>query len=371
MAAPAPRRSSGTIRFRALRLLGGWTEREVAHLDPGCFAIVMATGIISNAFFLEGRRGLSDALLAVNLAVYAWLWVATAVRATRFPAALWADLVSPRLVFSFFTIVAATDVLALGIDLRGFGTAALFMWLVALALWLLLIYLGFAVLTFLNKVGGAKVIDGGWLNAIVGTQSLVILGTQVALLPAHFGPAVFVLFHMLWTVGLGLYGILIVLLCYRMFFVELKPEDVNPQVWVVMGAAAISTNAGSTLVMSNGGLPFLLSLRPFIDGVTLAMWAWATWWIPLLVLLGVWKHGVHGVPLRYTTTLWSMVFPLGMYAVASDRLSLVAEVPALQSVSRAMVWIALAAWTATAISLIAASWRSAQAFAVAPAGSRA
>ena len=145
MAAPAPRRSSGTIRFRALRLLGGWTEREVAHLDPGCFAIVMATGIISNAFFLEGRRGLSDALLAVNLAVYAWLWVATAVRATRFPAALWADLASPRLVFSFFTIVAATDVLALGIDLRGFGTAALFMWLVALTLWLMLIYLGFAV----------------------------------------------------------------------------------------------------------------------------------------------------------------------------------------------------------------------------------
>ena len=102
------------------------------------------------------------------------------------------------------------------------------------------------------------------------------------------------------------------LLCYRMFFVELKPEDVNPQVWVVMGAAAISTNAGSTLVMSNGGLPFLLSLRPFIDGVTLAMWAWAMWWIPLLVLLGVWKHGVarrpfalhddaleHGIPARH------------------------------------------------------------------------
>src|SRR6188768_3158225 len=259
MAAPAPRRSSGTIRFRALRLFGAWTEREIAHLDPGCFAIVMATGIISNAFFLDGRRGLSDALLAVNLAVYAWLWVATIVRAARFPAALGADFASPRLVFSFFTIVAATDVLALGIDLRGFGTAALFMWLVALALWLMLIYLGFAVLTFLNKAGGAKVIDGGWLNAIVGTQSLVILGTQVALLPAHSGPAVFVLFHVLWTVGLGLYGILIVLLCYRMFFVELKPEDVNPQVWVVMGAAAISANAGSTLVMSNGGLPFLLA----------------------------------------------------------------------------------------------------------------
>lgn len=57
-----------------------------------------------------------------------------------------------------------------------------------------------------------------------------------------------------------------------------------------------------------------------------------------------------------------MVFPLGMYAVASHRLSLVAEVPALQSLSRAMLWIALAAWGATGIGLVIASWRSAGAF---------
>jgi Voltage-dependent anion channel len=216
-----------------------WTEREIATLDPGCFALVMATGIISNAFFLEGRRGLSDVLFAVNLAAYSWLCVATALRAVRFTAEPWADLASPRLVFSFVTIVAATDVLAMGIDLRGFGTVALAMWLVALAVWLILIYAGFAVLMFLNKAGGAKVIDGGWLNAIVGTQSLVILGAQITALPASAGPTVPVLIHMLWTVGLGLYGILVVLLSYRMFFVELKPDDVNPQLWVVMGAAAI------------------------------------------------------------------------------------------------------------------------------------
>src|SRR5262245_24541305 len=320
------RHSSGQVRFRALRLFAAWTEREVALLDPGCFALVMATGIISNAFFLDGRRGLSDVLLAINLAAYSWLSVATALRAVRFTAQLRADLANPRLVFSFFTVVAAT--------LRGADVPQ----------------------------QSAKVIDGGWLNAIVGTQSLVILGAQVATMPASAGPTVPVLIHILWTVGLGLYGILIVLLSYRMFFVELKPDDVNPQLWVVMGAAAISTNAGSTLVASNGGLPFLLSIRPFIDGVTLAMWAWATWWIPLLLLLGVWKHGAHRVPLRYTTALWSMVFPLGMYAVASHRLSLVAEVPALQSMSRVMAWIALAAWSATGIGLVLASWHSARAF---------
>ena len=36
--------------------LRAWLDREVASLHPGCFALVMATGIISNAFFLEGRH---------------------------------------------------------------------------------------------------------------------------------------------------------------------------------------------------------------------------------------------------------------------------------------------------------------------------
>ena len=71
------------------------------------------------------------------------------------------------------------------------------------------------------------------------------------------------------------------------------------------------------------------------------MWAWATWWIPLLVLLGIWKHGVCRVPVTYTPMFWSLVFPLGMYALASLRLSLAADFPPLRTLSLAMAWIAL------------------------------
>ena len=99
-------------------------------------------------------------------------------------------------------------------------------------------------------------------------------------------------------------------------------------------------------------------MRPFIDGVTLIMWAWATWWIPLLILFGVWKHGVLRLPITYTPMLWSLVFPLGMYALASLRLSLASDFPPLRAVSLAMVWIALAAWAATAAGLVMTFWRS-------------
>jgi len=169
---------------------------------------------------------------------------------------------------------------------------------------------------------------------------------------------VFVLIHMLWGVGLGLYGIFIVLFAHRIFFVDVAPDDITPLLWVVMGAAAIATNAGSALILSETGIAFLTSMRPFIDGVTLILWAWATWWIPLLILFGIWKHGVCRVPLAYTPALWSLVFPLGMYALASLRLSLAADFSPLRTISRAMVWIALAAWAATAVGLALASWKS-------------
>lgn len=316
----------------------------------------MATGIISNAFLFEARRPVSDALFAFNVIAYPWLLTATLIRAARFGRALCADLINPRMVFSFFTIVAATNVLGIGVHLRGFTSLALAMWLFALVLWFVLIYLSFGVLTFFNTAHRANIVDGGWLIAIVGTESLVILGTVVAAPLGHFGPAVFVLIHMLWGVGLALYGIFITLFASRIFFLDFEPEDITPLLWVVTGAAAISTNAGSALILADTALPFLQSMRPFIDGVTLITWAWATWWIPLLLLFGIWKHGICRIPITYTPMLWSLVFPLGMYALASLRLSLATDFPPLRSISLAMVWVALAAWVATAIGLALASW---------------
>ena len=338
--------------------LATWLNNEVARLYPGCFALVMATGIISNALFLEGYRGPSDTLFAVNCLAYPVLVVFTTLRAILFSRALWSDLTNPRLVFSFFTIVAATDVFGVGINLRGYEYISIFMWLFALILWFGLIYFCFAVLVFLNTAHGANVVHGGWLIAIVGTESLVILGTIIAPATGALSSAVFILIHMLWGVGLALYGIFVTLFAYRIFFFDVEPDDITPLLWVVMGAAAITTNAGSALILTESGMAFLHSMRPFIDGVTLIMWAWATWWIPLLLLFGIWKHGICRVPLSYTPMFWSLVFPLGMYALASLRLSLATDYPPLRSISNAMVWTALAAWATTAGAFFFASLRS-------------
>ncbi|HET8528771.1 MAG TPA: tellurite resistance/C4-dicarboxylate transporter family protein [Gaiellaceae bacterium] len=328
-------------------------DRAAETLYPGYFNLVMATGIVSNAFFLLHRRALSDAIVAVAAAAYVILLVLLALRVLRYARRLWEDLVDPEHVFMFFTFVAGTDVLGVGLHLRGYDAAATVLWLVALGVWIVLGYFSFSVLTFVNVEEEAEIVHGGWLIAIVGTESLAILGVVLAPRFGSFDDTAVVTVYALWGIGIVLYAIFITLFMRRIFFIRVDPDDMRPLFWVVMGAAAIATNAGSTLVASPPGLPFLRSMRPFVDGTTLVIWAWATWWIPLLVILGVWRHVVRRYPIHYEPAYWNLVFPLGMYTVATYRLSLAADYTALQSISRVLVWVAFAAWFATLVGLLA------------------
>ena len=341
--------------------MGGWRawlDNGVAGLYPGYFALVMATGIISNAFFFMGWLALSNALFGINLIAYPVLLLMTLARIGDHPRVIWRDLTDPKIVFSFFTIVAASSVLGVQFDLRGVAAAATVLWLFAFLVGFVLLYFSFSVLTFLNTAHDANVVHGGWLIAIVGTQSLVLLGARVAEHSLEAAGWIFILIHMLWGIGIALYGIFVTLFSYRIFFFEVEPKDVTPLHWVVMGAAAISANAGTTLILSESHLPFLQAMRPFVDGVTLIIWAWGTWWIPLLIVFGVWAHGIRKLSITYTPALWSLVFPLGMYSLSTFRLSLATQFPPLQNLGLALVWIAFAVWVATFIGMIRSLWRS-------------
>ncbi len=199
---------------------------------------------------------------------------------------------------SFFTIVAACNVLGIQFDLRGYAGAAIALWLFALVASNFLLYFSFAVLSFLNTASDANVVHGGWLIAIVGTQSLVLLGVRIADHATGYGTGITVLVHMLWGVGLALYAIFVTLFSYRIFFFKFSPQDLSPLLWVVMGAAAISANAGTSLILGGDAhMPFrhheALHRRRHHDDLGLG-----DLWIPLLVCFGVWKHVICRVPLR-------------------------------------------------------------------------
>ena len=318
--------------------------RWLEALSPSNFALVMATGIMSFAFDLTGHARLGDGLFGLTLLAWVVLIALSAWRLVAFTQAVKADLLNIRRVFAFFTLVAATNVLGVLLLRHGLLYAAMACWALAFMAWCLLLYLSFSVLVFLTHENSVNVVHGDWLTSIIGTHSLVLLGAGLAPHLGEYAGYMMIEIHLLWGLGLIFYALFVTLFCHRIFFLSFKPEDTSPLLWVIMGAAAIGANAGTSLILADTPMPFLLTMRPFIDGVSLLLWAWATWWIPMLVIFGLWKHRVKRFPLRYEPALWSMVFPLGMYAAVSYRFGLASDFSPLTWISRVMVWVAFVTW---------------------------
>lgn len=331
--------------------------KALESLHPGNFAFVMATGIISVALNAQGYSEPSVAFAVIAIVAWVVLLLLCIARTVSFYQAVVIDLTSPRMVFSYFTLVAATNIVGMLLHGYGYSTLAIVCWFIAFSCWCLLLYLAFSVLTFLSHEENVNIMHGGWLITIVGTQSLVLLGVAIAPSFGEYEHYMMMEVHLLWGLGLSLYGIFVTLFCYRIFFLRLKPQDLTPLLWVVMGAAAISANAGTSLLQSQGQIPFLATQVPFIDGVTLMIWSWATWLVPLLTLFGIWKHIVRKEPFAYEPIIWSMVFPLGMYTVASERIGHVAQFPPMIWIAQIVLVLALIAWAFSLVGLLSKVWR--------------
>jgi tellurite resistance protein TehA-like permease len=332
--------------------LSGRVSQAVRGLDPGYFALVMGSGIISVGMLLDGHIALSVLLLVVCALSFVALVILTAWRLVSYRDAIQDDFTDPRRGFRFFTFIAGTNVLGarLGMDGHVQATAALLV--VAGLTWLVLGY----VVPWTAVLGNehrpvVATANGTWFIWVVASQSVAISAAAIQPKFQSVGGSLAVVAVFSWSVGVFLYVAAGIFVSARMLLYELRPADLTPPYWVAMGASAITVLAGSRIVeMANA--PMVDATRGLIAGASVIFWSFATWLIPVLVAAGWWRHHTHGVPLNYEATLWSIVFPLGMYAVAGIYLAQADHLPLVGSIGSTELWVAFAAWALTMVAMI-------------------
>lgn len=327
----------------------------IRELSPSYFALVMATGIVSIAAEFAGYSSIAFILLWLNVVQFSILWILYIWRIIQFPQNFLHDLTDHQNSFGFFTIVAGTCVFANQlIVIYGIYTIPMVLWIIGVVLWIVLTYTIFVNITIKeNKPELDRGINGAWLLAVVATQAIAVLS---ALLSLHFDQPYRLYLNFLalsmWLWGGMMYIWMISLIFYRYTFYKFMPGDLSPPYWISMGAMAISTLAGSLLIKNSGDAWFLQTLHPFLKGFTIFFWATGTWWIPMLIILAIWRHGYKKYPLTYEPGYWGGVFPLGMYTASTFEMARVMNLDFLIPIPKYFIYIAFTAWIVTFYGLV-------------------
>jgi tellurite resistance protein TehA-like permease len=329
--------------------VGSW----LATMDPGYFAAVMATGIVGVSARLAGHPLMAEALLWLTVVLFVVLLCAYIARGARFPRRFASSLRNPSTAVAYFTLVAGTNVLASALLPHGLWAVALVLGSAAAVLWTVLTYGLLCSVVLAGNRPLLRDISGLWLVWVVGTQSVSVLATGLA----HQLPwpgadrALGVAGLLAWSVGIVLYVVLVVIIFLRLLLIETTAAELGPAYWILMGATAISVLAAAGILALGRAapVPLLPEMRSFIVGFAVVLWAFGSWFIPMLVLFGIWRYVVRRYPWSYDPKLWSAVFPLGMYAVASVTLGREIDFGLLPALAAWWVWIGIAGWCAVAV----------------------
>ncbi|GAC47307.1 tellurite resistance/C4-dicarboxylate transporter family protein [Gordonia aichiensis] len=351
----------------------------------GQFTFVMATGIISTAMHNAetlGTGGYATVAQVISVVLFA-LAVVGYIALTVFTVVGWftGAGISTELMaevradgFTVLAFTAGSGVLAARSLASGFDWAALTFAYIALGSWVILGYV--AVIAAFFSATHSRVqspsattpsattpsattplpwthVNGTWFLMVVGTQAVAVaFGALAAATHVNWYAEVAALW---WGMGVLILIVMAVLVVARLIIVGLSHDDEVAPYWVLMGAGAISVLAGAE-VMGTGSAQRLVT-HDVVGTLCLMAWIFGTWLIPLLIVLMIWHARRPGTNSGFRTALWSLVFPIGMYGVASRQLGVAWHVSWLKDLGTWEAWVALAVWVVVFAGMARWWWR--------------
>jgi tellurite resistance protein TehA-like permease len=292
-------------------------------VKPDSFAAVMATGIVSIAAADHGYGVISEVLIVLAAVALPVLIVAAA---TTWRRESW-NLANLDVSLRLCTYIAACAVV--GARLAEHRVVLWVLAAMALQGWLSLTPVVARCMWRDRGVGLRDRAHGGWELASVATSGLAIVMADLRIV---------FLAMLFWAIAIGVYLLMTGLIVWRAVRDRAAPELVQPDIWILMGGAAIATLAGDHIHKAG---------PQEVWPVTVVTWFVATVWIPPLIYVTLQRFRRRGdLP---PGLWWAAVFPLGMYSSATYATAVETGWHWLTVVSLVFFWIAFAAWLLTAL----------------------
>ena len=170
-------------------------------MDPGYFALVMASGILSVGMRLNGFVALSVLLLTVCAVAFVTLVVLTGWRLAWCRDAVIGDVVNPARGFGFFTFIAGTNVLGVRLAMDGLYLVTAVLLVVAGLTWLVLGYGSWAAVLGRAQHPVVASANGSWFVWVVAGQSVAVSAASLESVFTSWRDVLAVLAVFAWSVG--------------------------------------------------------------------------------------------------------------------------------------------------------------------------
>ncbi|WP_454851339.1 TDT family transporter [Rhizobium binxianense] len=340
------------------------SRRMLLHFTPNWFATTMGTGILAVCLgqFPHARLlfQAGETLWFVNIALFAMLACLYLGKWVRHPRAALLAFDHPVVSMFLGCIPMGLATIVNGFLIFGvpaFGEGAI---TVAEALWwidaALAVLAGLAIpfAMFTRQDHAIEQMSAVWLLPVVASE--VAAASGGLLLPHLAGGAqlqVLVVSYVLWSCSVPLALGILVILFLRMALHKLPPAGMAATSFLALGP--IGTGAlGLLLFAANGGAVLtesgLGAVAQAISGAALfgavLLWGYGLWWLGMAVAITL-RYVRSGLP--FNLGWWGYTFPLGVFAVATLRLSAAFPLPALAGFADMLVALLAVIWVVVAI----------------------
>jgi len=351
------------------------SPREVVRqFTPNWFAATMGTGILAIALNLfpvsvPGLKAVAEGLWLFNIGLFSLFTLLYAARWVFF-------FDGAKRIFGHSVVSMFFGCIPMGLAtiINGFLSFGVARWGhaavdIAQTLWWLdtglAVICGVAIpfMMFTRQNHTIDQMTAVWLLPVVAAEVAAVSGGLLApqLLDGHQQFTVLITSYALWAFSVPLAMSILVILVLRMAIHKLPPASMAASSWLALGP--IGTGALGLLVLgaaapaifaANGLGDFGSAARGFglIGGVLL--WGYGLWWVAIAALITL-RYLRDGLP--FNIGWWGYTFPIGVYAVATLRLSTILPIQAFAVMGGALVIALAVMWLIVGGRTVRGAWR--------------